>query len=204
MMKRLETYLAASPRRAAEIVLVLLVVLVFVVSMVAVQSIVNREPPYPSDDLPISLVSGRVVYEQTTTTAVAWGDSSVPFNYTGMRVGIQVDWSGVAARTAGPFGNQTFMSTGSSATMEQWLMQGSDLNLSILISESTGDGSFNAGDNITFNIDPLSEDVIYTFGLYWPHPFGMTMSTEMSFAIHDGHLYKWLSQYLPTQDPWWD
>jgi len=204
MINRLGSYLAARPDRAAAIVLALIAALILVLAGMIVQNIGIGKAPYPSDDLPISLVDGRVVYNQTETTVVAWGDSYVPFNYTGMRIAFQIDWGGMSSRTTGPFGNQTLLSTGYGATMEDWLVQGSQVNVSISISESTGDGSFDAGDSITFNIDPFSEDVTYTFGLYWVHAFGMKMYTEMSFAIHNGHLYKWLSRDLPTEQPWWE
>jgi hypothetical protein len=47
----------------------------------------------------------------------------------------------------------------------------------------------------------LFEDYIYTIGLRWVGDAFIT--EEMSFAIHNGHLYSWSSGYLPTENPWW-
>lgn len=204
MIKRIGSYLASRPERAAMIVLTLTLVLILVLAGVALQWLHIGRAPYPSEDTPLSLVDDVVVWSQDQTDVVSWEDAYVPFNYSGMKIAFQIDWGGGGVRTVNPFGNQSLLSAHSSTTIHQSVSEASYGNVSIDITDSTGDGSFNIGDSIVFEIVPLSEDTIYTVGLYFLHAFGMSMSMELSFAIHDGKFYSWNSRYLPTDHPWYD
>jgi hypothetical protein len=201
MIDRLGTYLASKPKRAAVVVLTLSIVLVLVLAGWALQSLHIGREPYPSQETPLSLENDAVVWDQVGSMVV--GDASIPFNYSGMMYAFQYNFeSGGYLRSGNSFGNQSLLSTGSMATMHQIIMEGTAVNASMDITDSTGDGSFNTGDRIVFGIEPLSEDTIYTIGLYFLHDLGMSMSMELSFAIHDGKLYSWNSQYLNTEEPW--
>jgi hypothetical protein len=188
----------------AAIVLSLMVVLGIVLAGWALQSLDIGGRPYPSQDTPISLVDGTVVWNQVGSTVVVVGDDEVPFNYSGMKLAFQYNFNGGGhLRFTGAFGNQSLLSTGSMATVHEFISSGTVVNASMDIMDSTGDGSFNTGDRIVFVIDPLLEDTIYTIGLYYLHDLGNSMSQELSFAIHDGKLYSWNSNYLNTEEPWY-
>lgn len=204
MIKKLGSYLASRPQRAAMIVLTLTLVLILVLAGVALQWLRIGRAPYRSEVTPLSLVDDVVVWNQDQTVVVNWEDTHVPFNYSGMKIAFQIDWGGGGVRTVNPFGNQSLLSTHSRTNIHQSISEASYGNVSIDITDSTGDGSFNTGDSIVFVIVPLSEDTIYTVGLYFLHSFGMSMSMELSFAIHDGEFYSWGSRYLPTDHPWYD
>jgi len=204
MINKLGTYLASRPRRAAVIVLVLMVVLVIVLAGWALQWLHIGREPYPSQGTMLSLVNGTVVWNQVGSSVVIVDDASIPFNYSGMKYAFQLSYDGGSMRFAGPFGNQSLLSVGFTATMHEPITQGTFVNASMDITDSTGDGSFNTGDRIVFEIEPLSEGTIYTVGLYSLHDLGMSTSYELSFAIHDGEFYAWSSDYLNTELPWWD
>lgn len=159
--------------------------------------------PYPSGEVPISLVDGTVIYTQEITTMV---DNMTPcesFPYSGMMLAFQVSWENGGLRVTLPdFGNQSQLSANTTATVHQDIMGGS-LDASIDITDSTGDGSFDMGDTIAFDIAPLEEDVVYTMGLLWTSQVGGAVAMEVSFAIHNGKLYTWYSDYLNDR-PWYD
>lgn len=194
MIKRLGSYLASRPERAAVVVLTLTVVLTLVLAGLALQWLHFGRAPYPSEKVPFNLVEGNVVFSQEET----W----LGFDYTGMKIAFQIDWGGGSGRTVSDFGNQSQLSTHSRVTIHQSIWISSSGNVSIDITDSTGDGAFDIGDSILFKIEPLSEDTVYTMGLLFVHEHGGTMTIELSFAIHDGRLYAWNSRYLNTDEPW--
>lgn len=194
MIKRLGSYLASRPEKAAILILTLIVILVLVLAGLALQWSHFGRAPFPSEDVPFSLVDGNVVFSQDATY--------LGFNYTGMKIAFQIDYGGGSGRSVSGFGNQSQLSTQTSATMHQWIMESSFINVNIDITDSTGDGAFDSGDIIVFKIVPLTEDWIYTMGLLFVHESAGTMTMELSFAVHDGKLYAWNSHYLNTDEPW--
>jgi hypothetical protein len=202
MINRLGSYLALRPRKAAVLVLTLIVVLVLVLAGWTLQLSHFGRAPYPSEKVPLSLVHDKVTYTQETTTVMDNETPSESFPYTGMKIAFRVDWGMGGWQTATDhFGNQSQLSNNSTTTVHQVEFQGR-VNVSIDITDSTGDGSFDRGDTIVFEIVPLLEDTVHTMGLLWSNGHQMTM--EVSFAIHDGKLYAWNSQYLNTEKPWFD
>ena len=204
MINRLGSYLASRPRKAAVLVLTLTVAFVLVLAGLALELSHFGRAPYPSEAIPLSLVDDKVIYTQETTTVLDGAIPNQSFPYTGMMIVFQVESQGGSTRMGGTdFGNQSQLSTNSTATVHQVLMTGSLLNASIDITDSTGDGSFDSGDTIVFEIVPLWEDMVYTMGLLWIGVHGEKMALEVSFAIHDGKLYGWYSQYL-NDGPWYE
>lgn len=102
------------------------------------------------------------------------------------------------------FGNETILNANHSATAHQVLMTSSMGNVSIDMTDSTGDGSFDQGETIAFDVAPLVEDLIYITGLFWGRPeHHGSMATEFGFAVHDGRLCGWASTYLDDV-PWYE
>jgi hypothetical protein len=197
MMKKLSSFLASRPKRAAVIVLTLIVVIALMLAGITIGLSHFGQAPYPSENVPIMLVNGDVVFTMDTNETP--GNSS--FNYTGMKIAFRISQINGFVQIVYPFGNQSQLSTHANATMSQWLFQGTD-NVNINITDSTGDGSFDEGDTILFNFEPLRADTIYTLGLFATAGIGAAMIMERSFAIHDGKLYAWNSHYLNTERPW--
>lgn len=206
VIERLGSFLALKPKRAAAIVLALCTAFLLVAAGLFVQLAGIGRAPYPQDDsVPLSLVDGHVVYSQSWTRFVYENGSVMPYRYSDMKVALMLHFEGHSGTVTGPFGNQALLSTNSSASMDEPLWVGGSDNMSVIltIKDSTGDGSFNYGDTVVFNIIPLRKDSVHVFGLYWRDASDRSTSTEISFAIHGGHLYKWWSNDLPTQTPWW-
>lgn len=204
MINRLGSYLASRPKGAAVLVLTLAVAFVLVLAGLALELSHFGRAPYPSENISLSLVNDKVIYTQEITVVLENETPGQSFPYTGMMIAFQVDFQGGSTRMGGAdFGNQSQLSTNSTATAHQVLMTGSLLIASIDITDSTGDGSFDSGDTIAFEIVPLWEDFVYTMGLLWIGVHGEKMAMEVSFAIHDGKLYGWYSQYLNDR-PWYD
>lgn len=199
MIDRFGSYLASKPKRAAVLILTLVIVLVLVLAGWALQSLHFGRAPYPSEKVPISLVDGKPLFTMDFTQLVE--DSS--FNYTGMKIAFGAHLGGSGwIWTTNYFGDQSLMSTHAMTTMHEPLMKSSFLSASIDITDSTGDGAFDLNDTILFEIVPLSEDTVYTMGLFFVCDLGETMTMELSFAVHDGKLYAWNSHYLNTEEPW--
>jgi ABC-type transport system involved in multi-copper enzyme maturation permease subunit len=200
MMEMLSSFLASRPKRAAVIVLTLIVVIALMLAGIAIGLSHFGQAPYPSDNLPIKLVNDDVVFTMDTTEIL----ENSSFNYTGMKIAFRISQVNGYVQIAYPFGNQSQLSAHANATMSQWLFQGTD-NVNINITDSTGDGSFDEGDTILFNFEPLRADTIYTMGLFATADIGAGSAgweMERSFAIHDGKLYAWNSNYLNTERPW--
>lgn len=183
----------------------LIVALMLVTAALVLEMTRSSRVPYPSQDLPVEFVDGKIVYTQGFTTVIMNETPAESYPYAGMKIVFQVtDPRGYGWTSANDFGNQTLLGAGTKATVHQSLMTSSFLNVSIDITDSTGDGSFDLGDTVVFEIDPLEEDLIYTVGLLWNSPeYGGWMARELSFAIHDGELHAWYSEYL-NDTPWYD
>lgn len=145
--------------------------------------------PYPSDDIPVELVDSKIIYTQ---------DGGVGnFPYMGMKILFRAVSDGTSiTMPAADFGNESQLSTGIPATSHCVLMTSSWTNASIDITDSTGDGVFNDGDTIKFNLDPLVEDMVFTVGWIWTLGDGGGAIKEFSFAVNHDRLYAWSSQVL--------
>jgi len=210
MIDRLVDFLGHKPKSALTIILILAVALALVSAGLALNLTHFGRAPYPSDEIiPFSLVDDKVIYTQDSTNVI--GENKTPaqsFPYTGMKMLFQVDYgNGIERLPVADFGNQSHLSIGLNAVMHQVLMTTSTLNVSIDITDTTGDGSFDQGDTIVFDIVPLKEGYVFTFGLLWVSMDDHgAMILEDSFAIDDGKLYAWFSHALddtPWYQPYW-
>lgn len=201
MIDRLGSYLASRPKRTAVLVLTLAVAFVFVLAGLVLELSHFGRAPFPSEKVPIRLVDGYPVLTWDQTW-ISGSGGFLLFNYTGMKIAFRIDLGGGSGTTSGFFGNQSQLSTGTTATISQRIWTSSYTNVTLAITDSTGDGSFDFNDTILFKIVPLSEDYVYTMGLLFVSDVGNRMTMELSFAIHDGKLYAWNSHYLNTEEPW--
>jgi hypothetical protein len=120
----------------------------------------SGEAPYPSQNVSIHLVDGKVIYTQEST------NGNIP--YTGMKMRFRVAVSG--GSTTMPvedFGSQSRLGANIPATVHVVLMSSSWVNASMDLKDSAGDGAFDEGDSITFELVPLTEDMVFTLGLLW-------------------------------------
>ena len=193
MIDRLGSYLASRPRKTAALVLILAVTLTLVLAGLALKTAEPDPEPYPSADLPLEIVNGAVTY--TNEDGLMIGGEIVPYTWMQMILSVSTDGGSVTV-PSGSFGNQSLLSTGVEASVRQWLFNSSYVNVSMNITDYTGNGAFDEGDTIAFNLTPLREDMIVTFGLLWTDGEGGGMATEFSFAIHDSRLYSWHSLTL--------
>lgn len=146
-------------------------------------------PPYPSDDISILLVDDKIVYTQEGGV----GD----FPYMGMKMRLRVTSDGMSiTMPTAAFGDQSQLGTGIPASAHQLLMSSSWTNASINVTDSTGDGIFNDGDTIAFELDPIVEDMVFTVGWIWTLGDGSGAIKEFSFVVNDDRLYAWYSQDL--------
>jgi len=208
MIDGLLTFLGSRPRGALAIILTLAVALTIVSAGWALDLANFGRAPYPSDELPFSLVHDEVIYTQDSTNVIDDKTPAQSFPYAGMKILLQVEYaSGRERLPVADFGNQSQLSVGHNATVRQVLMTSSTVNVSIDITDTTGDGSFDEGDTIVFEIVPLEEGYVFTVGLLWvsmDHKGAMIL--EDSFAIDDGKLYAWFSHALddtPWYQPYW-
>lgn len=183
--------------------LTLAVALILALAGLTLEMSDSGSAPYPSSkNLSISLVRGQITYTQDSTIGYQVENATVSCPYTGMMVLFGVNWgNGYVRNPPVVFGNDSQLSINSSATVHQVLMTGSQ-NASMNITDSTGDGSFDEGDTIVFDLDPLSSDTVYTMGLFWRMGNNGGAVMEVSFAIHHGKLYAWYSQYLGNDWFW--
>ena len=150
--------------------------------------------PYPSQDVSIKLVHGKIIYTQAFTVGY--------FPYMGMKVLFRVASEGISITMSGEdFGNESQLSAGVPATAHQVLMTSSWTNASINVTDSTGDGIFDIGDTIAFDMDPLVDDMVFTIGLIWTLGDGGGAIMEISFVVNHGKLFAWYSDVLG--DEWY-
>jgi hypothetical protein len=217
MLKRLTEYLGAKPRRAATIVLTLIIVFVLAVAGLVFQWTLldnqtresEDEPgsPYPSDlDTHLTLVNSTVLYVQDFSSD-GYG------NYSGMRFGLganhgdfpmNANYSHGRWLSVNPFGNQSQLGLSVRATVIESIWTGSQGNASIEITDIDGDGCFNIGDTMSIMLDPLPEDVVFTMAFFSESDIGGKLSWELSFAVHGSEFFAWRSSYLPWEYPWYD
>lgn len=196
MIERLTKYVGSKPRRAAVIMLTILVVLILVFAGILIQSLnVGRlfKPPYTSETTPLSLVNNGVRWDNPIMFQGA------SYNKTVFR------WGQLGGHVAFD-SQQAQLSSGSSATVTMTAAQASDMSYSynVSITDSTGDGVPGSGDYIIFTGPPQESDTVYTVALaYLGGVHGGFAGSEYSYAIHDGKFYSWASDNLHTTPPWW-
>jgi hypothetical protein len=209
MINKLGSYLASKPKRAAVIVLTLAVAFVLVLAGLALELSHFGRAPYPSQKLGFSLVHGNVLL--TEGPSMHWfnetsNTSEEMQTYSGAKMAFGIFSSGWGT---GPFGDEPQLSA-HTGTPSTWNRQAYvSPNVTMELTDLTSNGAFDQGDTILFKMVPLQEDTVFTLGLaFFPpgSPWGDSPATytEMSFAIHDGKLYSWYSNNLPTQEQWWE
>jgi hypothetical protein len=191
------SYIGSKPRSAAAIILTLAVALVLVSAGLALELSHFGRVPYPSSPtILMSLVNGQVIYAQNTSFGLKNESYDGLYPYTGMKILFRVTYGGGSTTyPAEDFGNQFQLSTNITATVYQVLMTTSWVDASINITDSAGDGAFDQGDTIAFELVPLKADMVFTMGLLWTAGEGGA-AMEVSFVVHDGKLYAWYSEYL--------
>jgi hypothetical protein len=196
MLRRLTEYLGAKPRRAAMIVMTLLVILILIVAGNLFQLLnVGRyfEPPYPSETTPLSLVDNGIRWDN-------------PIMFQGASYNKTVfHWRDIGGHVAFD-SQQALLSSGSAATVVMIVAQAADLSywVNLTITDSTGDGTPGFGDYIIFTGGPQESDTVYTVALaYLGGVGGGYALSEYSYAIHDDKLYSWASDTARTRMPWW-
>ena len=206
MFDRFSMFLAARPKKAAAVVITLSIALILVTAGLALELTHFGRAPYPSDDIiPMKFVDGKIVYTCDSTIAFPNETPAESFPYAGMKILFQIAYvNGAMTMPIADFGNHTLLGAGSRATVHQVLVSSTWANVSIDITDITGDGSFDKGDTMTFDILPLEEKFVFTVGLLWVSPeHGNAMAFEASFTVHDGKLYAWFSDALDSR-PWYE
>jgi hypothetical protein len=203
------SYIGSKPKSAAAIILTLAVALVLVSAGLALELSHFGRAPYPSGKLAFSLVNGNVLF--TNGPAGRWYNSTSNTTeelqlYTGAKMAFGIRGSGWGT---GYFGDEPQLSANTGAP-STWIRQlYVSPNITMELTDLTSNGVFDNGDTILFKMVPMQEDTVFFIGLaYFPpgSPWGDSPATytEMSFAVHDGKLYSWYSDYLTTQEPWWE
>ena len=198
MLKRLAEYLRAKPRKGAMIVVTLLVVLILVVAGNLFQ-LLNLgsyfEPPYPSEETPLSMVADGIMWDNPIQMATAsWNTTKLYWMFKESYFA-----TGLLANDS----QQAELSSGTPTTITRTLGGGYDGSswINMTIFDSTGDGSPAGGGYILFTGPPLQSDIVYTIALAFIAD-GFALS-EYSYAIHDGKFYSWRSSTEDTVMPWW-
>jgi hypothetical protein len=200
MLRRLTEYLGAEPRRAAMIVMTLVVILILIVAGNLFQLLnVGRyfEPSYPSETTPLSLVNNGVQWKGFVTFPGS-NYSKYVFYWD---LGDGALYGPVASES-----QQAQLSSGTAATVIVTVGQAPDLSywLNLSITDSTGDGIPGSGDYIRFTGPPQESDTVYTLALAFVEGAGgRSGGWEYGYAIHDGNFYSWMSDRVSTETPWW-
>jgi hypothetical protein len=206
MIKRFVSYLGSKPKSAAAIILTLAVAFILVLAGLALELSHFGRAPYPSQELGWSLVDGKVLFTQGPT--LRW------VNETSHATEPVTPYAGAKAAFGGegygwgtfPFGDEPQLSAHTGAPSTENRSWDGSIGLSWKLTDLTSNGFFDNGDTILFTITSLQEDTVFFFALaFFPSGDPSWPSyTEMSFAIHDGKLYSWISHELPAEEPWYD
>ena len=214
MIEGMGNYLSSKPRRAAMIVLVTAVALIMVLAALMVQVVQSTgvfDPPYPSDNTPLSLADNGITWTRDFIMVVQGNDGEWGMNYSEYRFfwgfestsGSEGWMSGVADDT-----DESILSGTANATISTYLgtrtpwFDAPNLTMYLDVTDISGDGVFGIGDHMTIRGAPRTEGLVYTVGLAWiGHG---TMNEEYSYAFHEGKFYSWVSNRLPATGPWWE
>jgi hypothetical protein len=215
LFERLAERLSSQKSKGAKVVVALTIALILV-SIGLLMQLVDFgsffDPPYPSEETPLTLVE---------LDRVSW---SIPYNewwddhpYDGVmnysEIAFCIQYSAVDEGTTGIKGflvNETEQALLSSGSPAHLVVDGSALR-QIEVVEYVGDGVFGPGDSIVF--DPSSfvypndpdRELVFTIGLIYVRsgtslvePIG-----EYSYAVLDGEFYSWHSNELDWRYPWY-
>lgn len=205
MIDRLGSYLASKPRRAALLVLTLVVALALVLAGLVLEMSNFGQAPYPSEDLGFSLIDGKVLFTQGHV--ISWWNQTTnesdPYTtYSGAKAAFGCEGHGWGSF---PFGQDPALSADTGVPSTEYRDWDGSIGLSVELTDLTSNGFFDEGDTVLLTITSLKEDTVFFLALAF-YPFGTSFPptcSEMSFAIHDGELYSWHSDYLPASTPWY-
>jgi hypothetical protein len=205
IIDRLSSYLASKPRTAATLVLTLAVAFVLVLAGLALELSDFGQAPYPSQDLGFSTVGDNVLFTQGLVMKWHNETSNETFPMTPYAGALAAFGGGGYGWGTFPFGDDPSLSAQTGAPSTQYRDWDGSVGLSWELTDLTSNGFFDQGDTVLFTITSLKEDVVFYFALAF-FPYGSLdrpSCTEMSFAIHDGKLYSWYSDNLPSREPWY-
>jgi hypothetical protein len=227
MIGRLTSFVERNPRRAATVILAFAIALCVAILgiLVAIVGIEDPfDPPYPSEQTPLSWTGDLVAWTAANTVVFYGGGEYAIFpdhmdptdcyemqdgwgrNYSCIRFhweDCDGGWSGLIANDS----EQLELSTGVETTAEFPIgRRGDGVAYSLVVTDLQGNGAFDRGDSITFKSSPSAdtyEDDVYTIALICLCPQVMKIG-EFSFAFHDGEFYSWESNELDWIQPWWE
>ncbi|HUV60546.1 MAG TPA: hypothetical protein VMW71_00055 [Thermoplasmata archaeon] len=194
-------------RGTDRVIIALIIVVILLSAAIAVMVFDDLgilEPPYPSEDTPLELVDGEIMW---TGELDHWMNDSQTFDYRNLRLHWLVGDTG--RHTTDELANYTQLSVGSLVTVTRPLIVEYRVDgityhdvQEIHVTDLLGDGLFGQGDSIAFDFAEygIPEDTIHTVALA---DIVCEWNRELSFAIHDGDFYSWESDDLPSDYPWW-
>lgn len=226
-MGRLYSFVEAKPKRASQMIAVLIAALVTVSAVTLFYALdVSFGPPYPSEDTPLSMVSGGISWTQPMNVTVDEDFISYSYVAYGPYAGgcnltygnLRFTWGDGHGWTGGHVvnaSNQNLLSSGSLAVVHSpvlWYIEEIDGDMTqfevfLSIVDLHGDGVFGIGDTIEFvdsraMMEPEPEDTVRTVALAF---LGVRVQWwEYSYAVHNGEFYAWTSNLFNTDQPWWE
>jgi len=213
LIDKLGSYLASKPRRAALIVLCLMIALILALAAILVTALNVQNmlrPAYPSEVTPLSLTDLGITWTMTHKVGCSSGDR---MHYGNMsfywRYHPNEGLSGPVALDEG----QEAVSTHPSETVQSlaricgaW---DDPIRRHLVIHDVLGHGWFGTGDSTAFAckrnatvVLPPSEDSLYSFALVYVSGWGLEGLGEHSCAVHDGKSYSWKSERPDRPYPW--
>jgi hypothetical protein len=223
VIDRMGATIGRTPRRAASIVLVLIVILILLAAVSIGTSGLLKLPkaPYKSEATPLSLKGNAVIWTESCTVRLfGAGGREVSFLPVANPGGWGLNWStmkfqitiGDLRTTGGTVVSQSDtqkVGSGAPTTVREnvsgEVVNGTPDWFYLLVTDGTGNGTFDYGDSIVFVFpasSPIEHDSVYTLALASVQP-GYAVWWEYSFAVHDGRFYSWSSSNFNTQEPWW-
>ncbi len=229
-MGRLSSFVEAKPKRTAQLIVVLIVSLVIIAAIAAAYALdLSFGPTYPSEETPLSLVDGGVMWTQDWNINVSegggyrmteyeeYGTSNLSYSDFFFYWRYHVTSSTMFA-TSGSLVNSSeldLLSTGSRTVVVSpcgGYPAYVDANLveqviSLRITDIHGDGMFGIGDTIEF-IDSgliggsLPDGCEFTVALAYVGAY--VFEWQYHYAFDDGRFYAWHSTELNTKQPWWE
>lgn len=230
MVGRLSSFVEAKPKRAVQMIVILVVASVVATTFAAAYALdLSSGPTYPSEVTPLSLVDGAVMWtqdwninvnegggyrmtqdEEFGTSNLSYHDFSFYWRYHIM--------SSVALATFGTLVNSSelsLLSAGSRAVViipvGGYLAYVGDNQveqvISLRITDVHGDGMFGIGDMIEFMDSGLAggslpEGCEFTVALAYVGAY--VFDWRYHYAFEDGRFFAWRSAELNTEQPWWE
>lgn len=230
MVGRLSSFIEAKPKRTAQLIVILVVALVIAAAVAAAYALdLSFGPTYPSEETPLSLVDGGVMwtqdwninvsesggyrmsqYEEFVTSNLSYCDFHFYWRYR-----ITSSWASAVGGSLVNSSELGILSTGSRATIVSPVggymayVDGSLVEqiTSLRITDIHGDGMFGIGDTIEFmdsgfiGGSPL-EGCEFTVALAYvgAHVF----SWQYHYAFENDRFCAWQSTELNEEQPWWE